>query len=193
MIMNILAQLNFLDIFFLIIVFRICYVAVKTGLAIEFFKFSGVLFATYVSLHYYTTLSDIIQRRFFYKYMPLEFMDFLIFLILAGAGYLGFVVLRSIFYHFIKLETVPRISQFGGFIFGLARGFLVIGLLAYILIISSVSYLSSAVKHSYSGVRACSISPGTYDWLWSSVFSKFSPQEKFNPTVTEVMDKVGRK
>jgi uncharacterized membrane protein required for colicin V production len=191
--MDLIAQLNFLDILFLIIAFRICFVAAKTGLATEFFKFLGVVSATYVALHYYTTLSDIIQRRFLAQFMPLEFMDFLIFLVLALLGYLGFVALRSIFDHFIKLEAAPRISKFGGVIFGLVRGFLVIGLLTYTLMISSVSYLSKTVKHSYFGVRACSISPQTYDWLWSNIFSKFSPREKFNPTVTEVMDKVSHK
>ena len=182
-----------MDILILIIAFRICYIAVQVGLSIEFFKFLGALFSTYVALHYYTTLSDMIQRRFLPKAMPLEFMDFIIFLILVTAVYIGFIALRSIFYHFMKLEAAPRISKVGGFIFGLARGYLVIGLVIYTLMISSVSYLDSAVKHSYIGVRACSISPRVYNWLWSSIFSKFSAHEKFNPTVTEVMDRYGRK
>jgi uncharacterized membrane protein required for colicin V production len=193
MTMDAITQFNFLDILILIIVFRICYIAVKMGLSNEFFKLLGVLFATYVSLHYYTVLSDIIQRRFFLKAMPLEFMDFIVFLILTVVVYLGFVVLRSIFYRFMTLETMPRINQIGGFIFGLARLFLIIGLLTYSLLISDVSYLSNAVRHSYLGIRACSISPRTYNWLWSSIFSKFFTHDKFNSTVTEVMDRTGRK
>ncbi len=187
MLMELFRQFNFLDILILIILFRICYLAVKMGLPIEFFKLLGVLCATYVALHYYTNLSEII-RRFSFKNMPLGFMAFLIFLILAAAGYLVCVALRSTFYRFIKMEAVPKINKIGGFILGLARGFFTIGLITYCLSISSVDYLAFSVKHSYLGSRAFSIAPQTYNWLWSNLFSKYYLNEKPNPVVNEVND-----
>lgn len=193
MLMELIRQFNFLDIVILIILFRICYIAVTMGLPIEFFKLLGVLCATYVSLHYYISLSDIIQRSYLPKNMPPEFMDFLIFLILAAAGYLISVALRSTFYRFIKMEAVPKINKIGGFILGLARGFFAVGLIVYALAISTVSYLTLSVKHSYLGSRAFSIAPQTYSWLWSNLFSKFSLNEKPNPVVSDVFDNFLRK
>lgn len=185
MLMELFRQFNFLDIVILIILFRICYIAVVMGLPVEFFKLLGVLCATYLSLHYYTGLSEII-RRFSLKNMPLEFMAFLIFLILAAAGYLIFVALRSIFYRFMKMEALPKINQIGGFILGLARGFFTIGLVVYALAISSVDYLALSVKHSYLGSRAFSIAPQAYGWLWDNLFSKYSLNEKPNPVVNKL-------
>jgi len=187
MVMSILQQFNYIDIVILIILFRICYVAVKTGLAIEFFKLLGVVFAIYVASHYYTSLSDLIRHQM-PKTMPLEFADFIIFIFLAIAGYSAFVLLRITFYRFMKMEAAPKLNKYGGFILGLARGYFTVGLLIYVLMISSINYMSSSVKHSYLGSRASSISAQTYNWIWVSIFSKFSPQEKSNSVVAEVLD-----
>ena len=190
---NVITQFNFIDIIIIILSIRICYISFQMGLPVELFKLFGIIFATYISLHYYTSLSDIIGHWFVPKDMPLEFLDFLIFIILASAAYLGFVVLRSMLYRFIKLEASPRISQVGGLILGFARIFFTIGLLVYILSISSVKYLNDSVKYSYLGSRSYSIAPQTYGWIWNSIVSKFATQEKFNPTVTEVMGRFNRK
>lgn len=190
---DVIGQFNFIDIIIIILSFRICYIAFQMGLPVELFKLLGIIFTTYISLHYYTGLSDIIGRWPLPEELPLEFLDFLIFIILALGGYLGFVVLRSMSYHFIKLEAPPRISQFGGLILGFARAFFTIGLLVYCLMISSIKYLNDSVQYSYLGSRVYSIAPQTYGWLWNNVVSKFSAKEKFNPTVTEVMQRFNRK
>lgn len=193
MILEVLSKFNFLDFIVLILLFRICYIAAKTGLSVEIFKLLGVICSTYIALHYYTTLSDRIQRRFMPEAMPLEFMDFIIFILLTVAGYLLFVGLRSILFRFVQLNAIPKINQFAGLILGMARGFLVVGLLSYTLVISSVTYLNSSVKHSYLASKASVISPQSYEWLWMNIFSKFSAHGKFNATVTEVMDKFNRR
>ncbi len=180
---------NFLDYIILIVLFRICYIAAKMGFSVEIFKFLGALFSTYTALHYYTTFSDFIQKRFLPKAMPLEFLDFVVFLLLITVVYLCFVGLRSLLFRFIQLNAIPKINQMAGFILGIGRGFLVIGLLSFSLAISSVSYLNSSIKHSYLGSRALAISPQTYEWFWSNIFSKFSAHEKFNSTVREALDK----
>jgi len=190
---NVITQFNFLDIIIIIISLRICYVAFQMGLAVEFFKILGTLLATYLSLHYYTGLSEIIQRWFIPKGMLLEFVDLLVFLVLAAGGYLSFVILRSSFYRYVRLEALPKISQLGGLILGAARLFFTIGLLIYILMISGVKYLNQSVKHSYLGSRSTLISTNTYDWLWSNIISKFSLKEKFNPAVTETLERFNRK
>ncbi len=190
---DVITQFNFIDIIIIILSLRICYISFQMGLPVELFKLLGIIFSTYISLHYYTGLSDLIQGRFLPKEMPLEFLDFLIFIILALGGYLGFVVLRSMFYRFLKLEASPRLSQIGGLILGFARAFFTAGLLVYILMISSVKYLNDSVKYSYLGSRVYSVAPQTYGWIWNNIVSKFSAKEKFNSTVAEVVERFNHK
>ena len=192
MILDLFAKFNFLDFIILIVAFRICYIAAKTGLSFEIFKFLGVIFSIYIALHYYVSLSDLIQRRFFYEVMPVEFMDFLIFILLILIGYLFFVILRNLLSRFIKLDPLSKINQLLGLILGIGRGYLVIGLVSFILVISSVSYLSNSVKHSYLGSRAILILPQEYGWLWNNIFSKFFTQEKYNSLVTNIVEKFNR-
>ncbi|MDP3041300.1 MAG: CvpA family protein [Candidatus Omnitrophota bacterium] len=193
MILEILSKFNFLDFIILIVLFRICYIAAKMGLSVEIFKLSSIIFSTYIALHYYTTFSDLIQRRYLPKAISIEFLDFIIFLLLIIAGYLCFVGLRSILFRFIQLNAIPKINQFAGLILGIGRGFLVVGLLSFTLAISGVTYLSGSVRHSYLGSKAFAISPQVYGWLWNNIFSKYSAQEKFNSTVTKAIDKFNRK
>jgi len=193
MLNNLFSQLNFLDLIIIIILFRICYIAAKMGLSVEIFKLAGVIFSTYFALHYYVVLSDSIRKRFMPEVMPVEFMDFICFLLIIIAIYLCFVLLRSVLFRFVQLNAIPRINQFAGLILGLGRGFLVVGLVSFALAISSVSYLSGAVKHSYLGSRAFIILPQTYDWLWGNIFSKFTAQEKSNSAIMDAVDKFNHK
>ena len=192
MVAETIAKFNFLDFIVIILFLRICYMAAKMGLSIEIFKFLGVIFSIYIGLHYYTTLSDIIQKSFRPKEMPLEFMDFIVYLLLICAGYLAFVGLRSLLFRFVQLNALPRINQIAGLLLGIGRGFLVVGMLSFTLAISSVTYLSDAVKHSSLASKTIMILPQTYGWLWDNLVSKFSPREKLNPTVAEALDKFSR-
>lgn len=194
MLLDLLRQLNWLDILIIILLFRICYIALKSGLPAEIFKLLGTLSSIYISLHYYTALSDFIRGRFALdKKMPLEFLDFLSFLSLAVASYLFFVLLRSVFYRFIKLEAVDRLNKWGGFVLGIGRGILLSGLIIFILVISSISYLKQSVKSSYLGPCFFKVAPNTYNWLWNNLTSKFMAQEKFNKTVLEAQESFFKK
>lgn len=186
MLLNIIKQFNWLDIIVVIILFRICYIAVKSGLPVELFKILGTLLAIYLSLHYYTMLSDFFRNRIAVKSLPLEFLDFLSFTVLAILGYLIFVSLRVLFYRLIKMEAAPQLNKWGGLILGVGRGILLGGLIIFMLIISSVGYLKNSVKDSYSGKRLFKVAPATYSALWDNLMSKFATKEKFNSTILEV-------
>jgi uncharacterized membrane protein required for colicin V production len=191
--MGILQKLNFLDIFILILLIRICYISVKTGIAVEFFKLLGVLSTIYIASHYYIIISDFIRQRYLHQIMPLQFVDFLVFSILALLVYGCFIVLRVAFHRFMKAEAAPGLNRYGGLVLGLIRWYFTIGLLVYMLIISSVSYLNDSAKHSYLASRFSVVSAQTYEWMWGNIFSKFLPKERPNSVVNEVMEKFSRK
>jgi uncharacterized membrane protein required for colicin V production len=139
-----------------------------------------------MALHYYTYLTDVIQNRIQLNGMPLEFLDFFVFVILALLGYFIFVALRIFLSRFMKLEAISALNKWGGFALGLFRGFFLIGLVSFALAISSTAYLSESVKSSYLGKRSFTIAPNAYKWLWSNIGSKFMSNEKLNKDILEV-------
>ncbi|MFH1397811.1 MAG: CvpA family protein [Candidatus Omnitrophota bacterium] len=190
MLLDILKGFNWLDVAVVIFMFRIVYIAMNSGLPIELFKLLGTILAIYLSLHYYTNLSDYLGGPVPYlKNMPLDFLDFVCFIILAVLGYIIFVFLREGFSHFIKMEAVRHLNKYGGMLLGIIRSFLFTGLLIFILAISTISYLGESVKSSSLGNRFFKITPIIYSFLWNNVMSKFMTGEKFNSTVFEVKNK----
>jgi len=179
-----LKQFNWIDILTVIISIRICYVSLKSGFTIELFKFLGVVLAIYLSLHYYSDLADFIGART--KNAPVEFFQPFTFATLAISGNLIFVLLRSIFYRFIHMEAVPQLNKWGGFVLGIARFILVVGLLTFILVIPNIGYLKKSVANSYSGKYFLRVAPNVYSGLWNNLISKFMLKEKFNKGVLDI-------
>ena len=193
MLLNIFQQFNWVDIFVVIVLFRIGYVSLKKGLPVEIFKLLGTLTATYLSLHYYSSISLFFQQHFFNKREPLLILEFFVFLGLVILGYLIFVFLRGIFYRFIKMEAVSYLNRWGGLVLGLIRGVLFVGLVIFMLVFSGINYFNVSAKHSFLGRRLFDIAPTTYSWLWNAVASKFMTAEKFNNKVTELQQGFAKK
>ena len=194
MLLDIIKKLNWVDVFVIIILIRIGYVAFKTGFTIELFKLLGTIFAIYISLHYFTVVSDtLIRRGATTEKIPLQFTDFVSFSVLVIAGYLIFVALRSVFYRFIKMEAAPNLQKWGGLVLGMFRAFLCAGLIMFMLTICSFEYFKNSVKESYTGKNFFKIAPATYSWIWNNVSSKFMNNEKFNNTILEIQDDFNQK
>jgi uncharacterized membrane protein required for colicin V production len=164
----------------------------KCGFIAEFFKFLGALVSIYVSMHYYSALSNLISARFGLKAVAPESIDFICFLVLALAAYLFFVMLRKIFTKLVKTEAIPQLSKWGGLCLGAIRGLMVIGLLLYILILSTLPYMQASVKKSYSGKTMVTITAGVYRGVWDGFMSKFMAQEKYNGAVTIIEDHLNK-
>lgn len=184
--LNSLNQFNWIDIFFVILLIRIGYVALKNGLPIELFKFLGTVCAIYLSLHYYIIFSDYFVGLTGVKKAPVEYVTSFSAVILAVSGYLIFVLLRHVFSRFIHLEAVPNLDKWGSLISGIIRSFLLVSLIIFIFAILPRDYFRKSVNNSYSGRRLFKIAPTTYTWLWNNIMSKFRTEEKFNETIHQV-------
>lgn len=195
MVLDILRQLNWIDIFVIILLFRICYVSLNNDIPTEFFKLLGTVTAIYLSLHYYTALSDWMTKRFFIPKhkMPLEFLDFLSLVILTISGYLIFVLLREAFYRFFKIEAGDRLNKWGGLALGIVRGILLSSLIIFVLVISSITYFKNSVINSYSGLRLFKLAPQAYTRVWNGFMSKIMTKEKLNDAVLEVEEVLSKK
>lgn len=182
-----LQQFNWVDVFVAILLFRICYIAVKTGIFVEFFKLLGILFSCYLSLQNYTNLADFARSRIpAPSVLSLELWDFLALLVLAALGYLFFVLLREAFFRFVKTETVSVLNKWGALLLGIARGFILCSLIIFLMSVPVLDYLENSVKKSFSGKRLIKVSTGVYTYLWNNLATKFIPQQKFNKVVLEV-------
>jgi len=186
MLFNTLKQFNWVDIFVVILLLRIGYIAIKKGFSIELFKLLGTVLATYLSFHYYLIFSDYIGSRIRLNKIPLEYLTSLIFVVLGFLGYLIFAILRNLFYRFIKMEAVPNLNKWGGLVLGLARGVLSVSLIIFILVISPLGYLKDSVTGSYSGKYLFKVAPTIYSGLWNSMAPKSITQQKFNKAILKI-------
>lgn len=187
MLLNILKQINWVDIFILVLIIRVCYVAAKNGFPIELFKLGGTILAIYLSCHYFALISVYLSSRIGSgNLLPLEFLEFIIFVLLAITGYGIFLLLRSIFNRFIKMEAVSGLNKWGSLLLGVIRGLLLASLIMFMMFISSIGYFKNSVRMSYSGKRLALLAPRTYAWFWSGIVSKFAANEKFNDNIAVV-------
>ncbi len=183
-----LSQINWVDIVIVLILVRSATIAISQGFITELFKLLGLIVSVYIGMHYFTHISDVFKSAFKVHtgVVPLEFLDFLSFLVLVAVVYALFMALRSLVSSMFKAETVPAISRWGGLAVGIFRGTLLAALVTFMLAISSVPYLKECVVESYSGKRIERIAPATYFFLWDNFFSKFMTQERSNNTILEI-------
>lgn len=186
MLTGILKQINWVDIFVVILFIRACYISSRQGLPVEFFKLLGTIAAIYLSLHYYTIFADFIRVRVKLPDIPLQFLDFVCFVLCAVLGFIFFTVLQKLFCRYLSIDSLPDLNKWGGLILGVIRGFLFISLVMFMLNISTISYLKKSVNESYSKKYLFQPAPATYSFLWNSFFSRYMTQEKFNKTILEV-------
>jgi len=180
MIIDVIKQFNWFDIIIIILLLRVCYIAMNTGFTVEIFKLFGTLIAAYIGLHYYTSVTDFIDSRFTVTILPLEFIDFLSLLSLTILSYLMFFLLRISFSKLVKIETVSTLNRWGGLVLGIFRGILLASLVTFLMLISSVSYIRESAVKSYLGITFFEIAPNFYNATYNGLISKFSPQEKSN-------------
>jgi uncharacterized membrane protein required for colicin V production len=186
MILNILKQFNWVDIFVVILLIRISYVAIKNGAFPELFKFLGVVLGTYLSLHYYTKLADFLKTFVKSEVASIELFDLLSLIILIVLGYIIAALLREGLMRFIKVEVLSTVNKWAALILGLLRGILVSSLLIYLFSLPVISYLKKSAADSFLSRRIVKVAPSVYQGIWNNFMSKFMPQEKFNQAILEV-------
>ena len=181
-----LKLLNWIDIAVVIIFIRILYISLKTGIGAEIFKILGAITATYLSLHYYSSIAGYFTNRFALESPGTATVESMAFAILACIGYAFFLLLRLMLKRFMNVEVVPTISRFGGLILGIVRAFLFASLLLYFFLTTGQPYLRKSIRTSFSGMDIVYLAPSAYNFLWSAVMSKLAPREKFNSAVFEI-------
>lgn len=179
-------KFNWVDIVTICLILITSYRGSQKGFLAEMFKFLAVVFAIYVSLHYFSRVSDSLLSHF--KSLDVVFSDFVCFVTLAVLSYLAIALLREVFSHFVKVEAVSLLERWGGLASGFIRGLLLASMLLIILYLSTIAYLKGSVKKSYLGSQLVLTDVKVYEFLFNGIVSKFAQSEKLNKDIYEVFE-----
>ncbi|MCX5693184.1 MAG: CvpA family protein [Candidatus Omnitrophica bacterium] len=150
-------KFNWIDIFFVILLFRTCYVGFKNGLLPEFFRLLGLFLAFVLSFNNYILVSG------FTGLAGLK-ADIIGFLFIFLSVILVFKLLAVLADKILGIsENVSLANKVIGLAFGLTRGVLLIGLVYILFIHSPVNYFyKSAKEKSFSAPYASLVAPFAY-------------------------------
>jgi uncharacterized membrane protein required for colicin V production len=177
---NFLRQFNWVDIFILVLLYRICYISMANGFVTELFKLLGTVTATFLACHYYHSLLFEFKDKVGSQFFPVNFLDFLTFVLLASAGYLIWTGVRLLFSKAIKTEAAVNFDKWAGLTLGVVRAVLLAGLITCAFMVSSIEYFRAITSSSYFGSRFSHVSPSVYKGIWYGAVSKFMANEKHN-------------
>jgi uncharacterized membrane protein required for colicin V production len=184
--LNILKQINWLDVCIFVLIVRILYISLKTGFSVEVFKLLGTVAAVLLSLHYYVSLSNLVIEYLNIKDTPEQVVYFAIIVILATIGYLLFVGLRNLVYHYVKIDSVSNTEKWGGLVLGIARAVLLASLVTFVVVLTNIKYFKSSVKDAYSQKYLFRAAPDTYTWIWQNAISKIPASGNYNQDITRI-------
>jgi len=183
-------QLNWVDIFVIILLIRIFYVALKNGFSTEIFKLLGTICAIYLACHYYIRAGSFLSNFTPLKEeVWLDFLKFVSFFILAFFGYFLFVIIRTTFTFLIRMEAISLLNRWGAFILGIARCALFTSLLFFTINLSNISYLKNSLSDSLSGPVLVKLSPKVYTSLWKNLMFRFTGKGALNVEVSQFRSK----
>ncbi len=188
-VLSYLKQLNWVDVFVVIVFIRTSYVAAKTGFPCEIFKLFGTLSATYLACHYYTGMGAFLNRHlagFAGADAALDLFSFLSFCILAWSGYFLFVMIRKGLLSLLKIEATSLLNRWGAFAVSVCRCSLLVSLLFFTATLSNISYFRRSLSNSFTRPALFKPVPRTYQFLWNSLLSHFMDTSRLNKAVFNI-------
>ncbi len=171
---SIFSQINWVDIFVLILLIRTSYVGLRCGLLGEIFKILGIIAALFVSIRYYSNLAQFLTTQVFFSKLSLPVNRGISFVCLLLAVMLIFKLGRFIARFIMQLEVADPLKRMGGVICGFIRGGIIASLILFALNLLPLDYLKKSINEdSWSGSRLIKVGPAIHHTI-----IKFSPGEK---------------
>jgi membrane protein required for colicin V production len=174
-------KFNWVDIFFVILLIRTCYVGFKNGLLPEFFKLLGLFLAFVLSFNDYILISDFLAKNGILQGLKADIIGFLflLFIVLFIFKLLGVLAAKLLG----NSENVSLANSIVGLTFGLIRGVLLIGLVYIMFTYSPVNYFyKSAKEKSFSAPYASLVAPFAY-----RIGMSFYPLEKYETPFVKLL------
>nr|MBU1327945.1 CvpA family protein [Candidatus Omnitrophota bacterium] len=176
-------KFNWVDVFFVILLFRTCYVGFKKGLLSELFRLSGLSLAFVLSFNNYILISDFLAKQAKLTGLKADITAFLfIFLIIIFIFKLLAVLADKILG---VSENVSLANKIVGLALGSARGILSIGLVYILFIHSPVNYFNKSAKEkSFLAPYASLVASFAYN-----AGMRVYPFEKYETPLVKLLEK----
>ncbi|MFC1703959.1 CvpA family protein [Candidatus Omnitrophota bacterium] len=174
---EIVSKLNWVDLVIFFVILRIVYISHKRGLAIELFKLAGLLFAIFLSFHYYPKVADMVHPV---SMAVANFFDSVSLVVLFIFILVLFKFIRDAVFLMVKIHPVEGIDRWGGFFIGIFRSIVICSVILVVMQISVFTYLQDSAKEAFSNKYLGRIAPMVYAKIFDVAVSKYSPEEKIN-------------
>jgi uncharacterized membrane protein required for colicin V production len=165
---------NWVDFLMIVLIVRMCYIGIKTGVGIELFKLFSLWLVTVTAFHVYTTpLSDLLNEKL--PALPLDAGDVFVFVALTVAVTLLIRIVRESFFMLVKIEAKSALDKWAGMAIGFLRGLWICSIGLFIMTISTIEYLEVSAKSSLFGHKLIAMAPTIYKASYEGVIGKFIP------------------
>lgn len=171
---ELIQRINWVDVFAVILLIRTSYIGARMGLSTELFKLIGILAGLYFGMRFYQDLGSLIISRIT---LPPELSDGLSFLILIFASIISLKYVGIILSKIVKLTFAEKVDQWGGFIFGLARGAILVSLIFMFFGIIGIDYfIKSIEERSLTGPYFQRVAPVVYEGITKTLPEKVATE-----------------
>ena len=162
---------NWVDILFVTLLIRICYIGFKNGFLPEFFRLLGLLAAFIFSFNNYTMVSQFLSSHTKWTGAKPDVISFLFIFLLIVFIFKIFAVITTLL---LGRENISGPDKLAGLVLGLGRGALLVGLIYVLFVNSPFKYLSRSTEdRSFSGPHISKVAPFVY-----KIGINFYPWEK---------------
>jgi uncharacterized membrane protein required for colicin V production len=191
MLMDFLTGLNWIDILMAVVFARIILIGIKNGFVVEFFKFCGIIFSVFVTLHYYSVFADFLTPQV--PVLEPTAVRILIFLALWLLVTCVFMLVRDGLMALFSVKPHSAIDKWGGAVLAVLRGLIVCSMTFFVLLLSLNPTVLKLSETSWSRPVVGSLATHVYFGIYWSVVNRFFPAEPVNQEALDVPKLLERK
>jgi len=178
-----LTNANWVDLLIIILLARTSYIGYIQGLTYEIITLLGIVGAVLLTFHNYVYMGEFFHENI---NLPVDFSNFLSFLILAAGSFFLFRYIRNFFHKFMKFEILYALERYGGLVFGFMRGSVITSLVLIGLVLIPNEYVRTSVKgDSLAGLMFLKIVPVSYEYTIGQ-FPEYKETQQYR-VVEEIM------
>ena len=193
MFFELVKRTNWVDLLFILLLIRMCFMAVKHGFVVEVFKLLGAFFGFLFACHYYVRVGRLLFEYFNFEGALLaKIITILLLVTLASGGYALFVLFRWAVTTFFRMQAISSLDRWGSTILVVVRWFICMFLISLIFFLSGVRYLRYSAGTSSAGIRLLRTSAHVYKWSWSKIMSPITGDNELNERILR-FEKIKRK
>ncbi len=178
--------LGWVDLLFVIIIVRVYTDAKKSGMFVEFFKLIGLFISICVTMHYYSSLGEFFNKRFF---IPQEISDFFAFCLMSFGIYCLFVVVADSWFDILNFKLKAKLDRYLGLFFSYIRMYWLGGMAVFLVLLTGNIFIVKNTKNSLSFALCAQGPVATYKFVHHQFISSIFFAEEINKKPFLVVEK----